>query len=133
MDRPPGGEYRRGVVSLGLHADGRSSGGVDRDPPRTASRRAHRAGGVGLGRAQSLGAAARPRAQWTWAEYSTHSGYAWAVRAGELRADGRAARAGGLRRGARTGARPTPTPHELRGVLGLDARSLACAPRCGPR
>ena len=53
------------------------------------------------------------------------AGHAGAVRAGQPRAGERAARAGGLRRGARAGARPAPAPRELRGVLGLDARPLA--------
>jgi len=64
--------------------------------------------------------------------YCFSVGDAGTVCAGQPRADRRAARAGGLCRDPDRGARPAATTRELRGVLGLHARSLACAPRRGP-
>ena len=104
-----------------------------RDAPRAAPRRARRAGGVGLGRAQPVGAAPGAGADRAGLSAPPAAGHAGAVRAGRAPSGARAARAGGLRRGARRGARPAPPPRELRGVLGLDARPLARLPRRGAR
>ncbi len=50
------GKRRRRALPLGLHADGRSGCGADRDSPRAASLRPPGARGVGRDRAQPLGA-----------------------------------------------------------------------------